>query len=278
MNDLTPFRSLGAVQLGTRLPATFLLLAACAPATAQAPGHPEEGPLDHAYIYEVHPDQIPPRDTVPAFIEVSGTAQVSVSADRAQIDLAVETEGETADEAARSNAARMDRVIQALRGSDFSNLVIETHGYGLQPRYRRPASGQDPSPEIDRYRAVNNVRVTLTQIERVGELLDAAIGAGANRVSSLRFDARDTEPARLEALRGAVEQAEAQAQAIASALGVRLGPPLEVRGGAQAPTPPLAMAATRAMAMEAAPTPIEPAEQTVTASVTIRYAIERVAR
>lgn len=205
----------------------------------------------------------------PPFLQVSGTAEVSIPSDRAQVRFAVETEAPTAREASTENAERMERVMTALRGTGLEGLEIETSGYDLQPRYRRP--DQTGTRTIDGYRALNHVEVTVDDVSGVGRLIDAAIGAGANRVAGLTFSARDTGPARQEAVRTAVLRAREEAEAMASALGARLGEPLEVQGGAQLPGPrpmPYRMEMAQAADME---TPVEPGEHTVYANVTIRY-------
>lgn len=224
-------------------------LAGCAPAAAQA------------------------QDADPAFLQVSGTAEVGVPSDRAHISFAVVTEAETAEAAARENADRMDAVIAALRATGAAGLRIETWGYDLQPRYSRQTRADDPAPRIVGYRASNNVRATVDDVDAVGGLIDAGVSAGANRVTSLQFEARDTEAARQEALRQAVAKARQEAETMADALGVPLGPPMEVQGGAQPPPPrPVPfMEARMAMDQAQAPTPIEAAEQVVRAQVTIKY-------
>lgn len=204
-----------------------------------------------------------------SFIEVSGFGQISLPSDRARISFIVETEGENAQEAAEKNADLMDQVITALRSSGIAELEIETFGYNLYPRYARPRAGEPQ--RIEGYSATNNVRVTTLEMDGVGSVIDLAVGAGANRVSSLSFDVRNAEAARLEALATAVRQARAQAEVIAMALGGTLGAPLEVRGGAQAPSPIYSRTAMSFDMAEAAPTPIEPGQQTVSANVTIRF-------
>ena len=84
--------------------------------------------------------------------------------------------------------------------------------------------------------------------------------------------ASDTEEARSQALAEAVASARAQARVIAEALGHELGQPLEVRGGAQRPVPMRAQS-PMLMSAEAARTPIEAGDQSVTATVTIRFAL-----
>lgn len=207
-------------------------------------------------------------DTV-STLQVSGSAEIDVDVDRAQVSFAVETESETADEASRQNAERMESVLEALRDTGVQGLEVETRGYSLRPRYRRPDN--TGTREIAGYTASNTVVATMDDPSRAGTLIDAGIGAGANRVASLTFLASDTEDARLEALRRAVNRARREAEAIAGALGMSLGEPLEVSGGADRPSPPGPL--RMEMALQASPTPVEPGSQTVSASVTIRYAL-----
>ena len=213
--------------------------------------------------------QVAPQD--PPFIEVTGTAQVQVPADRARLSFAVVTEGASAAEVTADNATSMSAVTQALRDTGTRGLQIETFGYQLQPRYSRVSSGE--SPTIAGYRATNHVRATIDDVDAVGRLLDAAVAGGANRVTGLTFEARDTERASQEALRSAVASARGQAEAMAAALGLPLGPPLEVRGGAQQNVPrPVGGIALEGLARAAQdPTPVEAADQTVSAHVTLRF-------
>jgi uncharacterized protein YggE len=216
--------------------------------------------------------QTQPPEPIP-FIQVSGQAEVKVRPDRARISFAVVTEGPNAAEAASQNATVMEAVIRALRGTGAAGLTVESWGYDLQPRYARNTSPDAP-PRIVGYQATNNVRATVDDVTTVGRLIDAGISAGANRVASLQFEARNTDAARAEALRQAVQKARSEAETMASALGVPLGPALEVHGGAQVPMPPMPYMADMRMAVEGAQvanTPIEAADQTITAQVTIKY-------
>jgi len=254
------------------LPAVLLALPACGGANvgAQTPAPPDEG-LAHPYLYEV-PEQAV-RQQAPPFIEVSGSGSATVAPDIAQATFAVETRAASAGEAAAENANTMDAVLRALRGAGIDGLHVETFGYNLQPQYAYSTQGgANRTRVIDGYTAVNNVRATVRDVTAVGRVIDTAVGAGANRVSSLSFQASDTESARREALAAAVRAARVQAEAIATALGRTLGPAVEVHGGAAEPGPRPMMEAMALRAAEA-PTPIEASDQTVTASVTIRFAL-----
>jgi hypothetical protein len=212
------------------------------------------------------PAPVPAVDT--GFVDVSASARISVPTDRARIVFAVETEGTDAGQAVQANADRMDAVLRALRELDVEGYDVETTGFQLRPLYERPEDGVQ---RIRGYRALNNVSVTVDDVESVGRIVDAAVDAGANRVTRLSFEASDTEEARREALRQAVEEARAEARVMAEALGMELGTPLEVRGGADRPQPPRPMAEMAMRADAQASTPVEAGDQVVSASVNIRY-------
>ena len=231
--------------------ATVLLATACtvlpAPLTGQAT------------------DEAPPRT-----IQVNGNASVQRTPDQAVVQLAVETVAATAEQASEENARTMQQVLEAIRGAGVPGEDIQSSRVALQPRYdRRP---DQPAPEIVGYQAVNEVVVTLDDVTAVGEVVDAAVGAGANRVRGINFQLQDPESAYREALRLAVENARREAETLADALGETLGPALQVSSGGysvpmrRVPAPAPQMEAARAMAP-----PIEPGELDVNAVVSITY-------
>ncbi len=261
-----------------RLPTLLLALSACGgrPAGAQTPAPRDDGRA-HPYLYEVAGPRSGPQEMpqqAPPFIEVSGSGTATISPDMAYASFAVETRADSAGDAAARNATVMDAVVRALKGARIEGLRVETYGYNLQPQYAYPTQdGNNRTRVIDGYTAINNVRVTVPDVNAVGRVIDTAIGAGANRVSSLSFEASDTEPARQAALTAAVRAARAQAGAIAQALGRQLGPAMEVHGGASDTPSRPNLSGAMMLRAEAAPTPIEASDQTVTASVTIRFAL-----
>lgn len=206
-------------------------------------------------------------------IRVSGVGEARARPDLARLTFAVETFAATAGEAGQENARVMERVVAALVAAGVPRGDIETSNFRVFPEYVH----DQPTPATERirgYRATNQVVLRTERLERVGELIDLALGAGANRVDGVMFELRDAEAVRAEATRRAVERARASAETIASALGVRLGEVLDASTGVQ-PIPPIPFAVgAEMMARDAvAATPIEPGEQTVRATVTVVFAI-----
>ncbi len=207
----------------------------------------------------------------PRVIQVSARGTVRQAPDRAGVQFAVETTAETAAAATRQNAATMDRVLAALRQIGIPDALVRTTRIELRPRYdqRRP---QEAPPPIVGYQAVNQVAVRVEDIGLVGRVIDAAVAAGANRVTAVTFELADPDTAYREALRAAIARAGSEARVMAEALGEELGPPLRVTTGAmQLPPPEVRLEAARAEAMMAAPTPVQPGELDVHAHVSITY-------
>jgi uncharacterized protein len=204
-------------------------------------------------------------------IEVDGSGETRTSPDTADLDLAIETRAKTAEGAAASNAALAAKVIDALKSKLGDKGKITTGGYSLNPEYDQRATSE--TPRIVGYTAQNSVTVHTGALDLAGALIDAAIAAGANRVNSLNFSVKDDTKARGEAIAIATRDARAQAEALASALDVKLGKVLKATTISEQRPVPIRM--NRAMAMSAAvATPVEPGDVTVPATVSLIFEIE----
>jgi uncharacterized protein YggE len=212
-----------------------------------------------------------PIDPDRGVINVSGTGSVEVPPDRVRIQFGVDVEAPTAREASTRNAELMEGVLAALRRQGGEDLDLKTVGFNVSPVYRRPAPNQ--ASELQGYRVSNQVSAVFSEMDAIGDLLDAGLDAGANRVSGPVFLADATEDAEAEAFRMAVESARAQAMTVASALGVELGPVLRVTTNLGGSSPqPVAMAMLDAEQARAR-TPIEAGQSVITAQVTLQYRI-----
>jgi uncharacterized protein YggE len=165
----------------------------------------------------------------------------------------------------------VDAVLRELRRVAGPSADIRTSGYALEPNYRSPRPGG--APEISGYTARNMVEVTTADLPSVGALIDTAMQAGANNIQRLEFSLKDRRAARAQALREATAAARADAETIASALGVKIVRVLSAQEGGEPPVRPMMMGMAR---MEAAPaTPIEPGTLEVRATVTLQVEVSR---
>ncbi|QSQ21821.1 SIMPL domain-containing protein [Pyxidicoccus parkwayensis] len=233
------------------------------------------------FVASAQPEPVPqPRPPVSAglrTIRVEGTGEVKAQPDEAFIDLAVDTVAPNAKAASEQNAKKMEKVIAALTSAGIAKRDIQTRNYAVYPDYAPPAPNEQ-EPKLRGYRVSNVVSVHVTELSRVGSLLDQALAAGANRVDQVRFGLSRQDTVQGEALRQAVARARKSAEVLAAALNVKLGAVLDANTVTE---PPMLYPARMAMAEMAADgrgttTPIQPEEQTVQAKVTLIFVIEPV--
>jgi uncharacterized protein YggE len=189
----------------------------------------------------------------PTKVMVTGDSIIQAQPDTAIVTVSVITQGKNALDAQQQNASRSDAVVQAVKGAAGAGAEVKTSGYSLQP-IRVYKEGQPPI--ITGYEARNSVTVTLSDLTRVGPVIDAAAQAGANDVAGLLFTLRNDRSARDKALAEATREARSKAQVIATALGGRVTRIVEVQEeGVQRPRPIYEGQAQ--MMRTAAATPIE---------------------
>lgn len=190
-------------------------------------------------------------------VELSIYEQVEVEPDIVHVGSGVETDAPTAVEALRRNSAEMQRVIDVLKRLGIEARDIQTSSISLNAQYDYNRATQQ---QVFRaYRASNQVRVKLREIERAGEVLDALVSAGATNISGPSFSVEDDTQAKSEARKRALERGKAQAEeyaAFAGYSGVRLLQVGESIRGSSGPVVPEAMM-VRAQA-DIASAPIEP--------------------
>lgn len=201
-------------------------------------------------------------------ITVSASGNVAVAPDRARLSSGVTAEGKTAREALTANSAAMQKVIAELKSAGIDPKDIQTSSFRVEPRYTHPVEGQ--APKIDGYTVTNEVQVLVRDLEKVGDILDRLVTAGANQSSGLSFEVSTAETALDEARKQAVANARRRAELYATAAGAEVGEVLQIVEGdaAQPPRPVFA----RAMKAEAVP--IESGTETLEASVTITWALK----
>ena len=202
------------------------------------------------------------------FIRAVGSASVSAKPDQVRIDLGVVTQAATAQEASTQNAAQVAAVLDKLRSAAGAGADIKTISYTLNPNYISPQGGG--APILQGYTATNIVEVSTDNLASamIGNIIDAGIAAGANRVQSVQFLLKDNQPVQAEALRMAAARARSQVEAIASGLGVKPGAVLSAEEGSSYNIQPLG-----ATANTGAATPILPGLIEVRATVTLELEI-----
>jgi uncharacterized protein len=202
------------------------------------------------------------QNAAPKTIQVTGTATLSAPPDEAVLVLAVQTQATTATQAAGDNAAAMTNVLAALGDLGIAKNSIETVSYTLSSVY-----DQTTASKVVGYTVRNAIQVTLKDFSLIGKALDAAVSAGANEVQGIMFTLSSTALATLQkqALGQALQDADGQARAMASNLGVSIVGPISVSPGYS--FQPNALTFSGASRQ----TPIQPGTLQVTVTVQVTY-------
>ena len=189
-----------------------------------------------------------------------GHGVVTVVPDQASISAGVHTQSTTAADALARNAKLMNAVVAALKHAGGKDL--QTQQVSLYPQ-------SDDNGNVTGYTADDSVSASAA-VAGAGALVDAAVAAGANTVSGPSLSISDQDARYRDALKKAVEDARAKAQALGEAGGFGVGPVSVVAEQSSVPQPIFERAA---VAKAADATPVEPGTQDVTADVTVTFRI-----
>jgi hypothetical protein len=200
-------------------------------------------------------------------VVTTGTGEVQLSPDRATVIVGVQSRATTVSQATADNSRRQRAIIDTLRALGLGSDQINTVNFNVSPEMQYPPN---QSPRVTGYIVTNTVRASLRRVEDVGRTIDAALAKGANEVSGVEFTSSRADSARRAAIAEAVAHARADAETMAKAAGGSIGQLLEVASGVE-PIRPFETTMARARVAAATPTPIEPGQLTVTATVTARW-------
>jgi uncharacterized protein YggE len=198
-------------------------------------------------------------------VTVSGTATIRSAPDQALVSLGVQTQANTAQGALQQNADRMTKVLAALASLGLTKDDLATSNVSLWPVYG--SSGTD----ITGYQASNQVDVTVHDVTKAGEVIDAGVAAGANLTNGITFTLSEDDPALDRALADAVRDARGKAEIMANAGDASLGQVVTLVESGSPSYPPVYYGRDMAVASEGgAATPIETPtlESQVSVSVT----------
>lgn len=205
-------------------------------------------------------------------ITVQGMGKVTISPDLATLTVAVQSQAKTAAEAQSKASGTMARVIDAVKAQGIADADIATQWISLEPQYDYNTNGTTP-PRVTGYASNQGLSVKVHPIAKVGPVIDAAVGAGANQVSGINFSVADPTAATAQARTAAVADAKARATALAQAAGVSLGNPTSI-SEVSAPGPiPYPYAQAAPAAGRDTMTPVQPGTLEIEVDVQVTFAI-----
>ncbi len=203
-------------------------------------------------------------------VSVSASGAASAEPDAAAFQTGVVTEAATAREALSANSAAVGKIIDGLKVAGVAAKDIQTSALHINPRYQQNKG--EGAQRIAGYTAQNQVRVAVRDLKRLGELLDLAIGLGANQMHGITFEVSAAETLRDEARKAAMVNARRRAELYAAAAGASLGQVVTISES-------IAMSGPRPMAvmrssMAAESVPVEAGSQRLEATVHVTWELK----
>jgi uncharacterized protein YggE len=248
------------VNAGAPVAAPPVGIAQPAPALAPAPAIISSNSGAQAQVVPTGPvlETAPSRTIV-----VAGSGSATGAPDQAIVSAGVETRAPTAQAAQSSNNTTMQAVLAAIKALGIPDKNIQTAGISLYPI-------ENQNQSISGYNASNTVTVIIDNVDQTGQVLDAAVNAGANQSVGVRFAIKNSTDLRNKALTAAAADARQKADALAAAYGLTISGVNSISEqsvGGPIVSQPRALAAGAA----APSVPIEPGELTVNAQVTVTF-------
>lgn len=191
------------------------------------------------------PQAAAPSDQPIRQMSASGQGEVYLTPDLAYVNIGVHSQAANVADALRQNNAQSQAVANALKEMGVDEKDIQTSAFNVFPQQMYGPNGEMTGTE---YVVDNVVFVTVRDLSKLGELLDAVVRSGANTINSVSFDVTDKSAALSQARKMAIDHAKATAKEIADAAGIELGniislytyvqepiPTFEGKGGAMMP-------------------------------------------
>ena len=156
-------------------------------------------------------------------VTVTGDAEVRVVPDTAQLWLAVETVDKSLTKAKAANDDRVKKTLETLRKLGLPDKDVATDYLTVEARYDNGSSWSATKTEPDAYAVKKSVVVTLRDLHRFEELIQAVLGAGTNRIEGQEFRTSELRKHRDAARAMALKAAQEKATAMAATLGAKAG-------------------------------------------------------
>ncbi len=194
-------------------------------------------------------------------IIVYGSGQVDAPPDIAKALIGVETTSEKISEAQNKNAMSISSVVTTLRKMGIKAENIQTVEYRIDEDY----SFENNKKVFLGYKVTHRLAVVIEPVQKTGEILDAAVAAGANIISGISFEVKQPDVYYNKALTEAIEEGREKALTIAKAMRVSL-PHVPHQLIERGSSPPSAR-----MLTDYQGTQIQPGQLTITAQITLIY-------
>ena len=205
-------------------------------------------------------------------IKTEGVSEIRVIPDRVVFYFSVITESKEAKDAKDKNAEIVEKIINNLVSAGFEKKNLVTESFSIYPKY----TWEDGKQKMVGYEAAHSLKLEFSaeEIDKVSSAIDITVNAGAS-ISYINFElsSEKQNQYKAEALKKATEDARTKAEAIASGIGKKIMRVVSTETSDFNYYPWRLYEGSDATMAKEATTNIQPGEQTISARVTVVYAL-----
>lgn len=210
-------------------------------------------------------------------MSLTGTGTVKVKPDEGYISLGVTTYGQKSADAVAANTRAVKSLFETLAAKGVKEDEIRTLDFSVSEHHKQVWDKDEDGKRVaktvrDGFVVHNSVQVTVCDLSKFGEVLDAVTAGGANSVGGISFGYSKSKDALAQARKAAVKEALAKAGQITEGLDLKLGRVLTIsEHGGGGPRPPVYAAAVREAASPAGDVPVSGGSLSYSVTVSVTW-------
>lgn len=216
--------------------------------------------------------------TAPPLITTTGTAQIHVTPDLADLYFEVEVRNADLRLARTQQAERAVKVLAVLRAAGITEAELQSSQVQISPNY---TDRTGDTSKLQYYRVTQTISATLHDLKKISDVTADAVTAGASGVKDATLRTSDLRKHRDEARARAIRAAREKAAALATELGAKIGRPYSITEGtndwslvSNNSVPAQTGATVENQAGDDAPSAFASGTISITANVTVAFLLE----
>jgi len=209
----------------------------------------------------------------PHTIVVSGSAEIVASPDHATINIGVVTSDLVVAKALQANSVEMERVVAAIKALGIPETAMQTSEFSIKPLHPKTQNGYDEDEaKTLGYQVSNKLSISVTDLSKVADIIDASVEAGANSSNSISFEVKDRAAYGDKALAAAINNARHRAEVMANAEHLKVGRVISLT--TEGANFQAGVGDLETVVVTGVRAPVLPGQITISANVMVTYAIE----
>lgn len=152
-------------------------------------------------------------------LSTSGYGEVVAKPDMADFSVSIQAERSQANQAKQAVDKVVINLVTSLTNEGVDRKDIVSGHLQLSPQYTYP---KEAKPVLNGYRAVRNITVTVNQLDKLNNYLDASLKAGINKVNNIQLKVKNEGQYKKQARQAAIADAKEKAEELSEGFGTSL--------------------------------------------------------